>query len=169
MPSLNYGASFASLKFGLSLLPQQRERKPPPQSRARQSPVVWSSSWLVLSHDYRMGTTAPSGNKRSFQTSARTGRPLSRMPARRTVVACGPDSFTLCQRRRRACKKLWARTGAETRMRGPVWVTRVIWTRSPDVCFCSLKAFRRIATRYEKTDASFAALLNLVASFLAST
>jgi transposase len=32
---------------------------------------------------------------------------------------------------------------------------------------CSLKAFRRIATRYEKTDASSAGLLNLVASFLA--
>jgi transposase len=32
----------------------------------------------------------------------------------------------------------------------------------------SLKAFRRIATRYEKTDACFAGLLNLVASFLAS-
>ena len=34
--------------------------------------------------------------------------------------------------------------------------------------FCSLKAFRRIATRYEKTDACFAGFLNLVASFLAS-
>ncbi len=33
--------------------------------------------------------------------------------------------------------------------------------------FCSLKAFRRIATRYEKTDACFAGLLNLVAAFLA--
>lgn len=33
---------------------------------------------------------------------------------------------------------------------------------------CSLKAFRRIATRYEKTDTSFAGLLNLVGSFLVS-
>ena len=74
-PSLNYSAFFASLKFAASLLRQQRERKPTPQSRARQSPVVWSSSWLVLSHHYRMGTTAPSGNTRSFQTSARTGSP----------------------------------------------------------------------------------------------
>src|SRR6202035_2380039 len=33
--------------------------------------------------------------------------------------------------------------------------------------FCKLKAFRRIATRYEKTDESFAAIINLVGSALA--
>jgi len=32
--------------------------------------------------------------------------------------------------------------------------------------FCSIKAFRRIATRYEKTDKCFAAIVNLVASAL---
>jgi hypothetical protein len=32
--------------------------------------------------------------------------------------------------------------------------------------FCCLKAFRRIATRYEKTDKCFAAIINLVASVL---
>ncbi|MGY3614187.1 transposase [Bradyrhizobium sp. USDA 10063] len=42
------------------------------------------------------------------------------------------------------------------------------WRYLVENFFCSLKAFRRIATRYEKTDASFAGLLNLVASFLAS-
>jgi len=42
------------------------------------------------------------------------------------------------------------------------------WRHLVENFFCSLKAFRRIATRYEKTDASFAGLLNLVASFLAS-
>jgi transposase len=42
------------------------------------------------------------------------------------------------------------------------------WRHQVENFFCSLKAFRRIATRYEKTDASFAGLLNLVASFLAS-
>jgi transposase len=31
---------------------------------------------------------------------------------------------------------------------------------------CSIKAFRRIATRYEKTDKCFAALINLVATVL---
>jgi transposase len=33
--------------------------------------------------------------------------------------------------------------------------------------FCRLKAFRRVATRYEKTDARFAGLINLVTAFLA--
>ena len=33
--------------------------------------------------------------------------------------------------------------------------------------FCKLKAFRRIATRYDKTDESFAAMIHLVASALA--
>ena len=32
--------------------------------------------------------------------------------------------------------------------------------------FCAIKAFRRIATRYEKTDTCFAAMINLVAIFL---
>jgi hypothetical protein len=32
--------------------------------------------------------------------------------------------------------------------------------------FCSIKAFRRIATRYEKTDKCFAAIINLVAAVL---
>jgi transposase len=42
------------------------------------------------------------------------------------------------------------------------------WRHLVENFFCSLKGFRRLATRYEKTDASFAGLLNLVASFLAS-
>jgi transposase len=42
------------------------------------------------------------------------------------------------------------------------------WRHLIENFFCSLKAFRRIATRYEKTDACFAGVLNLVASFLAS-
>jgi len=32
--------------------------------------------------------------------------------------------------------------------------------------FCGIKAFRRIATRYEKTDKCFAAMVNLVATVL---
>jgi transposase len=40
------------------------------------------------------------------------------------------------------------------------------WRNLVEKFFCSLKAFRRIATRYEKTDASFAGILNLVAAFL---
>jgi hypothetical protein len=41
------------------------------------------------------------------------------------------------------------------------------WRRLVENFFCSLKGFRRTATRYEKTDACFARLLNLVAAFLA--
>ncbi|MDR3436019.1 MAG: IS5/IS1182 family transposase, partial [Telmatospirillum sp.] len=33
--------------------------------------------------------------------------------------------------------------------------------------FCKIKSFRRIATRYEKTDQSFAAMIHLVASEIA--
>ena len=40
------------------------------------------------------------------------------------------------------------------------------WRHLVENFFCSLKAFRRIATRYEKTDACFAGILNLVAAFL---
>jgi transposase len=42
------------------------------------------------------------------------------------------------------------------------------WRHLVENFFSCLKAFRRIATRYEKTDACFAAILNLVAAFLAS-
>jgi transposase len=42
------------------------------------------------------------------------------------------------------------------------------WRHLIENFFCCLKAFRRIATRYEKTDACFAGLLNIVAAFLAS-
>ncbi|HYG90278.1 MAG TPA: IS5/IS1182 family transposase, partial [Azospirillum sp.] len=34
--------------------------------------------------------------------------------------------------------------------------------------FCKIKGFRRIATRYDKTDTSFAASLHLVAAVLAT-
>jgi transposase len=42
------------------------------------------------------------------------------------------------------------------------------WRHLVENFFCSLKAFRRIATRYEKTDTCFAGLLSLVALFLGS-
>jgi transposase len=41
------------------------------------------------------------------------------------------------------------------------------WRHQVENFFCRLKAFRRIATCYEKTDACFTAFLNLVAAFLA--
>jgi transposase len=41
------------------------------------------------------------------------------------------------------------------------------WRHLIENFFCQLKAFRRIATRYEKTDACFTGFLNLVAAFLA--
>jgi transposase len=36
------------------------------------------------------------------------------------------------------------------------------WRHLIENFFCKIKAFRRIATRYEKTDACFAAMINLV-------
>lgn len=41
------------------------------------------------------------------------------------------------------------------------------WRHLVENCFQRLKEFRRIATRYDKTDASFAAAIYLVAAFLA--
>lgn len=41
------------------------------------------------------------------------------------------------------------------------------WRHLIENCFCSLKAFRRIATRYDKTDESFTAMIHLVGSALA--
>jgi transposase len=40
------------------------------------------------------------------------------------------------------------------------------WRHLVENFFCALKAFRRIATRYEKTDTCFAAMVNLVATVL---
>jgi transposase len=39
------------------------------------------------------------------------------------------------------------------------------WRHLVENFFCSIKAFRRIATRYEKTDKCFAALINLVGMY----
>lgn len=41
------------------------------------------------------------------------------------------------------------------------------WRHLVENFFCNLKAFRRIATRYDKTDTSFAAMIHLAASSLA--
>ena len=41
------------------------------------------------------------------------------------------------------------------------------WRHLIENFFCHLKAFRRIATRYDKTDASFAGFISLVAAILA--
>ena len=38
------------------------------------------------------------------------------------------------------------------------------WRHLVENFFCCIKAFRRIATRYEKTDKCFAAIINLVAT-----
>lgn len=40
------------------------------------------------------------------------------------------------------------------------------WRHLVENFFCAIKAFRRIATRYEKTDTCFAAMINAVASVL---
>jgi transposase len=40
------------------------------------------------------------------------------------------------------------------------------WRHLIENVFCCIKAFRRIAARYEKTDKCFAAIINLVASVL---
>ena len=41
------------------------------------------------------------------------------------------------------------------------------WRHLVEHYFCKLKAFRRIATRYEKTDESYAAMINLAGSAIA--
>jgi transposase len=41
------------------------------------------------------------------------------------------------------------------------------WRHLVENFFCKLKAFRRIATRYEKTDESFSAMIHLVGSAIA--
>ena len=41
------------------------------------------------------------------------------------------------------------------------------WRHLIENCFQRLKEFRRIATRYDKTDTSFAAAIHLAAGFLA--
>ena len=41
------------------------------------------------------------------------------------------------------------------------------WRHLIENFFCKLKAFRRIATRYEKTDTSFAAMIYLAGSAIA--
>lgn len=41
------------------------------------------------------------------------------------------------------------------------------WRHLVENFFCRLKAFRRIATRYDKTDTSFGAMIHLVGSALA--
>lgn len=41
------------------------------------------------------------------------------------------------------------------------------WRHLIENFFCNLKEFRRIATRFDKTDASFAAAIHLVAACLA--
>jgi transposase len=40
------------------------------------------------------------------------------------------------------------------------------WRHLIENFFCQLKAFRRIATRYEKTDRCFASFINLIAAVL---
>ena len=41
------------------------------------------------------------------------------------------------------------------------------WRHLVENFFCDLKQFRRIATRYDKTDQSFSAMIYLAASFIA--
>ena len=41
------------------------------------------------------------------------------------------------------------------------------WRHLVENFFCKLKAFRRIATRYEKTDERFSAMIHLVGSVIA--
>ena len=42
------------------------------------------------------------------------------------------------------------------------------WRHLVENVFCNLKKFRRIATRYDKTDTSFAAAIHLAAAILAT-
>ena len=42
------------------------------------------------------------------------------------------------------------------------------WRHLVENFFCDLKQFRRIATRYEKTDTSFTAIIHLAGAYLAT-
>ena len=42
------------------------------------------------------------------------------------------------------------------------------WRHLVENFFCKLKEFRRTATRYDKTDTSFAAFINLVGAYMAT-
>ena len=42
------------------------------------------------------------------------------------------------------------------------------WRHLVENFFCKIKEFRRIATRYDKTDTSFSAMIQLVGSVLAT-
>ena len=42
------------------------------------------------------------------------------------------------------------------------------WRYLVENCFCKIKEFRRIATRYDKTDESFKAMIHLVSVVLAT-
>ena len=42
------------------------------------------------------------------------------------------------------------------------------WRHLVENCFCKIKEFRRIATRYDKTDESFKAMIHLVGIVLAT-
>ncbi len=43
----------------------------------------------------------------------------------------------------------------------------VICSQTIETFFCDLKQFRRVATRYDKTDQSFSAMIYLAASLMA--
>ena len=49
----------------------------------------------------------------------------------------------------------------------PCDMAMYVWRHLVENLFCDLKGFRRIATRYDKTDASYAAMLHLAACRLA--
>ena len=42
------------------------------------------------------------------------------------------------------------------------------WRHLIENCFAKLKKFRAVATRYDKTDTSYAATINLAAAIIAS-
>src|SRR3954463_3996078 len=57
---------------------------------------------------------------------------------------------------------------ADRTTRIPCDVERDKWRHLVENFFCKIKEFRRIATRYDKTDTSFAAMIHLAATVLAT-
>ena len=61
--------------------------------------------------------------------------------------------------------RLKARTKRSSLQRAPLDIKhdpeKYRWRHLVENFFCALKAFRRIATRYEKTDTCFAAMVNV--------
>ncbi len=105
----------------------------------------------------------PSGNGLLLSCPARRA---TRAGRGRTIAGSWRRCRGLCARGRHgALAVIPAKADRKTPIRHDVEMYK--WRRLIENFFQRLKEFRRIATRYDKTDASFAAAIYLAAAFLA--